>query len=208
MIKNILFDLGNVLLDIDMNSCITRFAQLGFNVKEKFMSSNSDEEFSFMEQFEKGAISDTQFRDSIRTMIRNHNLTDFQIDSAWNAMLGEFPEERLKMLENLSKQYNLYLLSNTNSIHKKNFLSRFPFEKYFVDTYYSYEIGFVKPTKEIYEYVFENSKINKHETLFFDDLIANVKVAEKLGIHSILFDPSSQKIEEIVKRELTCVTSR
>jgi len=126
-----------------------------------------------------------------------------QLDAAWNAMILNFRTESLTALDELSKKYSLFLLSNTNSIHLKYFQQVFTrdtgkdmLDAYFNKAWYSHLVGLRKPGKEIYEFVLQDGNIVAEETLFIDDTIDNIKAAEEFGIktHHLL---SQEKIEDL-----------
>jgi putative hydrolase of the HAD superfamily len=195
MIKNIIFDLGVVLLDIDFQKTMTAFKNLGI--------SNIDEIFSgytqsgFFDEFEKGLISPTEFREEIRKFLYAQ-VSDEQIDAAWNAMILEFPIDRINFVIGCRNNYRTFLLSNTNAIHfpiynklinnnfKINDLSDL-FEK----AYYSYRLDLRKPDKEIFELVINENSLIPAETLFIDDSAQHIATAASLGIKTFHFTPTA-----------------
>lgn len=188
-IKNIIFDLGGVLLDLSVDSTLASFSNLsGLPQKEIRRIFETSVEF---EQYERGEISDTVFRDFIRVVYRL-DATDQQIDTCWVAMLKELPKKKLELLQGIKNQYSTFLLSNTNSIHLSYFntVSLAPFDKtsfgsYFHKDYYSHLMGKRKPDAEIYQQVLEENKLNPHQTIFLDDNVSNLKGAASLGIKTI-----------------------
>lgn len=184
MIKNILFDLGGVLLTIDTKKTIEAFNRLGW--KEAHTQSISSSGYPVFENLETGKDNAAHFRENIRKVLPG-KVSDEEIDQAWNAMLVDFPGDIQKFIESLKLRYNLYLLSNTNELHiirfKELFLSKFgyDFENLFVKAYYSNEIGFRKPDPRAYISVLEHASLNPEETLFVDDLNLNTDAAEQLG---------------------------
>jgi glucose-1-phosphatase len=199
-IKNIIFDLGNVLLDIDYNKTIEAFEELGFkNFKSNYSPYKMDMLF---ENLETGKISEGIFYKSIKA-ISDTPLSTVQIQTAWNALFLDFRIESLVFLQQISSKYNLYLLSNTNSIHltafneifKKN-IGETGLDSYFVKAYYSNIIGLRKPEKEVYNFVLNDANIIAAETLFIDDLANNIEGAKEVGIitHQLL---PGQRIEKL-----------
>ena len=188
-IKNIIFDLGAVIINIDVPLAYKAFSSLNNQsveeIKKKFEASGINQEY------EKGNINDADFLNSIRKEL-GINATDSQITDAWNALLMDLPEERIERIRQLRTKYNLYLLSNTNIIHinsinnilQKNFGIE-SIKHMFDKAYLSYEIGLIKPYEDIYEYVLKDSNLNKEETVFLDDNADNIKGADKVGIHTI-----------------------
>ena len=186
-IKNIVFDLGGVLVDLDFKAAINGLQQAGFaNVKEQLMTFNQE---GIFQKFELGEISTEEFRTAIREN-STVTLTDEEIDALWNAMLLEIPREKLELILDLRGKYMVYLLSNTNSIHwdyvcKNAFNYRgFRVNDYFEETFLSYEMHLAKPNKAIFEKVLQDANLLPEETLFIDDSEANCKAASELGIHT------------------------
>ena len=186
-IKNIVFDLGGVLIDLDFKSAINGLQKAGFtNVKEQLQAFDRE---GIFQKFELGEISADEFRASIREN-SNVSLTDEEVDSLWNLMLLESPREKLELILDLRSKYMVYLLSNTNSIHwdyvcKNAFNYRgFRMDDYFEETFLSYEMHLAKPDKAIFEKMLNDANLLPEETLFIDDLEANCKAAEEVGIHA------------------------
>ena len=184
-IKNLLIDLGGVLINLDRERCIENFKKIGFqNIEEKFGTHQLDGIFL---QQEKGLVTPAEFRDGIREMM-GKMVSDKQIDAAWNSFLVDIPTYKLDLLLKLREKYVVYLLSNTNDIHwklvcKNAFPSRtFKVEDYFEKTYLSYEMKMAKPEPEIFKAVTEDAGIDPKETFFIDDSEINCKVAQELGI--------------------------
>jgi FMN phosphatase YigB (HAD superfamily) len=186
MIKNIIFDLGVVLLNIDFKLTINEFEKLGIsNVNEIF---TGYEQREFFDAFEKGLISPSEFRNEIRKHSQKL-LTDDMIDHAWNAMILDFPAERINMLITIRNKYRIFLLSNTNAIHFPVYNELLTKEFHianlsdlFEKAYYSYRLGLRKPDKEIFELVVRENKLIPAETLFIDDSPQHIATAATLGI--------------------------
>ena len=186
-IKNIVFDLGGVLVDLDFKAAINGLQQTGFaNVKEQLMAFDQG---GIFQKFELGEMTAEEFRTAIREN-STVTLTDEEIDALWNAMLLEIPREKLELILDLRGKYMVYLLSNTNSIHwdyvcKNAFNYRgFRVNDYFEETFLSYEMHLAKPNKAIFEKVLHDANLLPEETLFIDDSEANCKAAEEVGIHA------------------------
>ena len=150
-IKNLLIDLGGVLINLDRERCIENFKKIGFqNIEEKFCTHQLDGIFL---QQEKGLITPAEFRDGIREMM-GKMVSDKQIDAAWNSFLVDIPTYKLDLLLKLREKYVVYLPSNTNDIHwkwvcKNAFPYRtFKVEDYFEKTYLSYEMKMAKPNRK------------------------------------------------------------
>ena len=173
-IKNIIFDLGNVLLNLDFNASIKAFHELGLD--KKVLDNQQAYSDPVFYDLEVGNISPEVFRKRVRKVLNNPEATDRQIDDAWYAMILDIPENRVKLLQELGKNFNIYLFSNTNNIHisrlHKAFLEQhgIEFPALFVKDYYSHEINARKPDLESYQKVIQLAGINPEETLFVDDL--------------------------------------
>ncbi len=199
-VKNIIFDLGGVLLNIDYNKTTSAFKELGIqNFDELFSQFKANELF---EKLETGHISEEAFYQSIQ-QYSGKQLDVDQIKIAWNAMLLDFRLPSLSILDELKKKYNIFLLSNTNSIHHKAFekillneTGKESLNGYFIKSYYSHLIGMRKPYPETYLFVLNDAAIKPGETLFIDDSINNIETALELGItcHHLL---ATEKIENL-----------
>ncbi len=151
-------------------------------------------------QITSQTISAQKFRETIREKSKLP-LSDFQIDKAWNSMILDFPEDRIKLLGKLKPHYRLFLLSNTNEIHRQysdakiREIEGIGLSEYFDKAYYSHIIGMKKPDLEIYEYVLKDAGIKAHETLFLDDKKENLDAAMSLGINTMLVTKTAGPVE-------------
>ena len=183
---NIIFDLGGVILNIDYQLTMKAFSELGVeNVEEKYSQLNQT---ALFDEFERGEISPNQFREGMEIAL-GRQVTDNEIDSAWNAMLLDLPAERLQVLERLKKDKRLSLLSNTNAIHAEVFEKEMQrlhgienLSRYFEKVYYSFEVGMRKPEERIFQLVVEEQGYNPQETLFIDDSPQHIEGAKKVGL--------------------------
>lgn len=185
-IKNIVFDLGGVLIDLDFKSGINGLQKAGFaNVKEQLLTFDRE---SIFQKFELGEMTEDEFRNAIREK-SIVTLTDTDIDNLWNKILLEIPHEKLKLILELRGKYMVYLLSNTNPIHwnyiRKNAFNYHGFRvnDYFEETFLSFEMHLAKPDKAIFERMLQDANLLPEETLFIDDSEANCEMAKELGIH-------------------------
>lgn len=191
-IKNLIFDFGGVLIDLDRQRCIDHFHRLGVEDVEQLLSLYQQQDF--FHRYETGEISSDEFRAVIRSKT-TQTLTDAQIDEAWNSFLLTIPEYKLEALLSLRQHYMVYLLSNTNATHWQYATERafrmkaFRVEDYFEQIFLSFEMGVVKPDAEIFKRVLAETGINPAETLFLDDSPANCRAAEALGINTHLTLP-------------------
>jgi glucose-1-phosphatase len=186
-IRNIIFDLGAVLLDIDFSLTRQAFQDLGwaeFNASMTTVHRNP-----LLADYETGKLDNAQFLEGIRKQ-SGLPLSDGQITDAWNALILDFPEERLELLERLKGRYRLFLLSNTNSFHYDAFQQRLrarrghELECFFERTYYSHLSGMRKPHAKFFELVLKENNLAPEQTLFVDDLEANILSAQSLGINT------------------------
>jgi HAD superfamily hydrolase (TIGR01509 family) len=199
-IKNIIFDLGGVLLDIDTGRTNEAFAKLGvMDFKNNYSMQKAD---SLFDDLEKGKVPETEFYEGIRK-ISGLPLSDNDIRDAWNALILHFRKESLQQLEQLKHKYSLYLLSNTNSIHYAAFQQNFKvqtgrqnFNDHFTRAWYSHLVGLRKPEKEIYRFALHDAGIIAEETLFIDDLLKNVEAASALRINTWHLQPD-ERIEDL-----------
>jgi len=185
-VKNIIFDFGGVILNIDYNLSAEAFKQLGVENFEKHYS--KAEQTALFDGLEKGTTPYEHFCDSIRA-ISNKSISNQQIDAAWNAMLLDLPKERLAFLLQLKAKYRTFLLSNTNEKHFEGFTANLQKEHgvesldlFFEKAYYSHIIQLRKPHREVFDFVINENNLNPAETLFIDDTEHHVKGAIAAGL--------------------------
>ena len=199
-IKNIIFDLGGILVGIDYQGTINAFKKLGVKDFDKFFTQMKQNHL--FDQWDIGQITPAQFRDHLRE-VSGIALTDQQIDHAWNSMLGEFPAYKVPFLREVSKHYRTFLLSNTNAIHIP-FFKDYMLNKHGINgldglmekLYYSHEVNMRKPHVEIFEHVVRDSGLNPSETLFFDDTYMHVEGARKAGLYAGWIDISKEDVTD------------
>lgn len=187
-IKNIIFDLGGVIINLAVEKTHQAFANLsGLPVAE---IKTRVHHAAFFHEFEKGQITDSEFRKNLREAL-NMQVSDTQLDRAWNAMLLEIPLSRIQLLERLKSRYSIFLLSNSNNIHLQCFngivqqLTGKPaIDSYFHGSFYSHLIKMSKPAEEIYEHVLSKQGLIAQETIFLDDNKDNLVGANKVGIQT------------------------
>ena len=198
MIKNLLFDLGGVIMDIRRLNCVASFERLGMKNADSFLGEYS-QKGPFL-QLEEGAISEEEFRTAVRALI-DGEVSDEQIDSAFCDFLVGIPKYRLEQLRQLKKSYNIYMLSNTNSIMWRSRIAEdfrqegLEREDYFDGIVTSFEARSIKPNAKIFHTVVEKLGINPNETLFLDDSQKNLDAAAQLGFHTLLVTPGSEFFE-------------
>lgn len=203
-IKNIVFDMGGVLVDIDRMACVREFQRLGFKNIEDFIGDFKQKDIFLA--LEEGNATEIDFYN----FIRNNFLpqcTDKEIKNAWLAFLMTISDYKLHHLLLLKKNYNIYLLSNTNPIHFE-WVKRSFFEKegkklkdFFDFFFLSYDLKITKPSEKIFNFMIEKTNINPQETLFIDDGTANIETASKLGF--LCYQPTTNTtLEEFFEKDL------
>ena len=208
MLENIIFDLGGVLLNLDMSQTRVAFARLGWE-EEDWKGINQNGHLIF-ENLEIGLDSPAQFREKIRQILPA-SPTDAEIDYAWNAMLRDFPIEIVNYLIDLKSKYRLFLLSNTNELHLQRFKDIFEgsfgysIDQLFEKCYYSHEIGHRKPNLEAFAVVLEDAGLDPEKTLFVDDLKRNTETAEKLGLKVLHIEPGTlmERLPEFLEKTVS-----
>ena len=180
MIDTIIFDFGDIFINLEKEAQVEAFKKLGLNEPKPELIEMND-------LIEKGKISEIQFIESFHQFIPNASLND--IRDAWNTIIGEFPLYRLEFLQLLSHKYRLFLLTNTDVIHINRFednvgVSFFSdFYQCFEKVYYSYEMGMRKPDAAIYSHIVNKHDLSPKRTLFVDDKKINTDAAASIGLH-------------------------
>jgi putative hydrolase of the HAD superfamily len=201
-IKNIIFDLGGVIINLDQSLTIHEFNKISvFPFEEVYTQAAQTELFN---EFDKGTISDFDFFSELRKQIRYEG-PEVDLLYAWNAMLLDVPEKRLDLLVSMKQNYNTFLLSNTCEPHIAHFEKELyihhgvkNFNDYFDSVYYSCRMGMRKPNKEIFEFVLKENELNPEETVFIDDSIQHVKGAGECGIKAYLL-PKNMEVGDLLK---------
>lgn len=193
MIRNLIFDLGDVIIPIDLTAPIRNFAMLA-NVPEEQVRAIW-KEHNFINHYETGLIDDEAFRTHVRSLLKNDQWADEVIDTAWNTVLLDLPVERIERIKELRQSHRLFLLSNTSPIHIRRVnqvltgLNQPTLEDLFERVFYSYEVQLAKPSPEIYQHVLTEAGLVASETAFFDDNAANIQAAAELGIQAVHVQP-------------------
>jgi len=201
-IKNIIFDLGGVIINLDINKTIQAFNKLS-NIPFETIYTQLQQTPIF-DKFDKGEISESDFFDELQIALALP-ISKEKLIFAWNAMLLDFPKHRLDLLQKLKPHYRLFLLSNTNETHITEFEAALfkqhgykNLEAFFETVYYSCRMGKRKPNADIFDYVISNHNLNPQETLFIDDTAQHVKGALKTGIQAKLLE-KNKEIEDLIK---------
>lgn len=204
-IKNLVFDLGGVLLNIDFKQTYDAFERLG--IPGAHAINERPEVWQLFMDLEVGKYTEGEFLAAFRQLAfpgpgvsrpmhgdgLRPDISDDQIIAAFNALLLDYPADRIALVQELGKRYRTFLLSNTNAIHARCYNARLKadfgienLDHLLGKAYYSHELGYRKPDKRIYTKALELSGIRPEETLFFDDNQENVEAARGVGIGSVL----------------------
>lgn len=192
--KAFIFDLGNVLIYFNWDIAREKLNQIEPELGErttKFLAKNRN----LIYKFECGKISEDEFLSEIKKNI-NSTLTKEKLATIYSDIFWE-NKELTKLLPILKKNYKLYLLSNTNKIHRKYGWNHYEFLKSFDRLFLSYEIGYAKPDREIYDYVISNIPFEKDEIIYIDDIKEYIETAKKLGWISIQFTSNEKLIMDL-----------
>lgn len=212
MIKNLVFDLGGVLMGLNKEACIKAFIDnVGLHGFGNLLGLYKQE--GFFADFENGKIGAVDFYRTIKEMAKEEgnndkylSVSDDQIDFSLNELLEGVQSETIDILLDLKREYNLYLLSNTNEIAWKKIDHTFresghPIETLFIKLYRSYRLGISKPCVEVFYKIIEDSGIDPAESIFVDDGPANVEAAEMAGFSTILFKPGDS-LREVLRNKI------
>jgi len=197
-IRNIIFDLGGVIMNIDFKKTNEAFRVLGL---ENFGNHISQFHITdLFENYETGMIDDETFVKGVSALFEKE-VNSEDVIAAWNAILLDFPPQRIKLLQRIKPMYRTFLLSNTNSLHHKEFQQRLYkifgvyLEDLFEKTYYSHSVRLRKPGSEIFSLVLNENQLDPSETLFIDDTESNFSEAIKLGIQVYHLKPGQDITE-------------
>ena len=202
MIKTLIFDFGDVFINLDKLIIKKEFSNLG-------ISEITEEMLRVFYKYESGKIC----TDEILSHFKNaYGLSSVDFIKAWNSIILDFPEYRLEFIEELrnGNNYNLILLSNTNDLHINCVKESMGLERYqrfklsFHNFYLSHEIKLRKPNKDIFEFVINSNNLIPHECLFVDDTFDNTQSAKSLGINVWNNDPKTEDVVDLfsIKKEL------
>jgi FMN phosphatase YigB (HAD superfamily) len=199
MINAILFDFGDVFINLDKQATIDGLQKLG-------LSAWNDDLEQLNLKYEVGAISEDDFLLGFQKNIPNASIDE--ISKAWNAILLDFPLYRLEFLQMLSKKYRLFLLSNTDAIHIETFEQKTgpsfygDFYQCFEKVYFSFEIGMRKPNPEVYNFVLDQNGLQAKHTLFIDDKKENTDAALALGFQVWNLQVGEEDVVDLFEKNL------
>lgn len=199
MINTIIFDFGDIFINLDKEGSVNEFKKLGLESPNQVLLEKND-------LFEKGKISELEFIESFQKFIPNASIDD--IRKAWNKIIGDFPLYRLEFLQMLVGKYRLFLLTNTDSIHIEHFehkvgqsFSR-DFYQCFEKVHYSYEMGMRKPDEAIFNYLIKHHDLSPKRTLFIDDKKENTDAAERLGIQVWNLQVGQEDVVDLFEKKI------
>lgn len=199
MINTIIFDFGDIFVNLEKETSIVEFKKLG-------LDGPNEELLTMNDLFERGKITELQFIESFQKYIPNADILD--IRKAWNSVIGEFPLYRLEFLQMLSHKYRLFLLTNTDAIHISRFehmagMSFFSdFYQCFEKVYYSFEMGMRKPSTDIFNYILKKHDLSPKRTLFVDDKKENTDAAEALGIQVWNLQVGKEDVVDLFEKKI------
>ena len=184
-IKNIIFDLGGVIIDIDQNQIVNHLKKNGFTDLELL---ESPEVKHTLSQFERGILSADSFRKTLCSLL-NLKISTQKFDEIWNSMILDIPQRRIDLVKKLKSHYHVYLMSNTNEIHYDLFIRdlqlRFgyrEFDSLFDKSFFSFDTHLSKPDPDFFTLILDRYRMKPEETLFIDDTPQNILTAQELGI--------------------------
>lgn len=196
MIRNLLFDLGGVIVDIKRDNSVRAFEELGLENADSYFGEYAQS--GIFLGIENGSVNIEEFHKAMREKLPA-GTTDYQIDNAFQKFIVGIPARRLQALRELRcKGYGIYLLSNTNPIMWRGILASefgkegLRREDYFDGMVTSFEARSCKPDAEIFRYTVENLGIEPSDTLFFDDSANNVEAAKALGFNAVEVKPGTE----------------
>jgi glucose-1-phosphatase len=191
-ISSIIFDLGGVIMDIDVKKTLNAFSELGLTRVHEYFGHGFAA--SFFSDHEAGRITDEEFVHEIKNLL-GEQVSDEEVIKAWNALLLRFPPERIALLKELKSRYRIFLFSNTNAIHQEKFneIYRSSFagelDGLFEKAYYSHELGHRKPDAAGFEQIIRENGLDSKHTLFVDDALLNVEGAIRAGLRGLYLPP-------------------
>ena len=202
MIKNLIFDWGGVILTLDKELCIKNFAEVaGVPDFNEYLTPYLQK--GFFAEYENGDIGDEEFCNAIKEISTNPNVGYKEVEYALDSFLKEIPQYKVDLINELSKKYNLYVLSNNNPIcwriSKRMFdeLSEKPVKDLFKQVFLSYRLNLSKPGKEIFLKVIDQAGFDPAESLFIDDAPANIEAAASVGFKTLYYDINKNLADEL-----------
>ncbi len=208
-IKNIVFDFGGVLVNLNQQACMDELKRLGVTNIEDYLTAYGH--VGIFGAFENGDVDLSAFCRGVREQF-HLDCSDLDVENAWAKFLENIPYKKLKLVYALSKKYRIFILSNTNPIHIKSFglfdQAGFPYKECVEKPYYSFEVGHSKPSPEIFRFVTDDSHLLPEETLLIDDSPKNCAAAEALGWKTYCPETSSDFCEDLFPEETAYIMSK
>lgn len=201
MIKNIIFDFGCVLVELDKQRCVEAFRSIGAESISAYVDECRQEDL--FHDLETGKTDIAAFCDEVRRQAPACKADNDSICRAWNSLLGGIPRRRLEKLASLKGKYRLFVLSNTNPIHWRKAVDDYfttdgmTVDDYFERVFLSYRMHLVKPDSEIFSQTLREAGIKAGETLFIDDSEANCRSAAATGINVMHVDNGDEWLDKI-----------
>lgn len=200
VIKNIIFDLGDVILQIDFQKKYQAFARLGVLNFAEIVGKAS--QIDLITQYETGQITTDKFRYELKVLLNIPHITDQAFDEAWNAVIIKLPKENLDFVQTLRNKYKVFLFSNTNELHVqiihkicKRDTGYDNFESFFDYPYYSHQLGMRKPNVAAFQAIIKDQNLQANETLFVDDIEKNVLAAKEAGLQILHLTPDKNLLK-------------
>lgn len=199
MINTIIFDFGNIFIDLNTVGLEKAFRDLGLTE----WHADLDE---LNKRFEIGKATELEFIQGFQKHLPNASINE--IRNAWNTVLGDFPLKRLEFLQNLKGKYRLFLLTNTDMIHIEHFEHKEgmsftrDFYNCFEKVYYSYELGMRKPNVEVFKMLLHKHELSPKRTLFIDDRKDNTDAAASLGIEVWNLKVGEEEVTELFSKKI------
>lgn len=183
----LLFDMGGVLVDLDLDLTLAGFDQIGIDLRPYL---DSARQAGFLSDYESGKINTETMLSKMRALSTKSDLTDDEIAAAWCRLLVRLPQERLELILKARRHYRVALLSNTNPLSWGKARTEFIEQQghtvsdFFDETFLSFEMGVEKPAPEIFQKAVEALHCRPEEVLFFDDAAANCEAARREGLRA------------------------
>lgn len=200
-VKNLLFDFGGVIMNLDKERAVSRFKEIGVANINDYLTSYRHK--GIFLDYEIGKLDRPQFAAALRELTGNDKITEADVDYAWQGFLIGILEYKFQMLKDLRKDYKVYLLSNINpSAIDWAYTPAFsptgePIDAFFDKCYMSYKVGYAKPDREIFEYIIRDSGMIPQETLFFDDAQKNIDAGIEFGFQTYLTDQNEDLLKVV-----------
>jgi FMN phosphatase YigB (HAD superfamily) len=198
MFNSIIFDFGDIFIDLQKEKCAEAFRKIGLGeFNSSFQRLNED--------FEVGLITEKEFLTGIQQRIPKSKTED--IRAAWNTLITGVPSYRLEFLKSLQNRYRIFLMTNTDKIHIEYFkeIMGTPafnyFNSCFEKVYYSYEMGMRKPDIRVFSYIIEEQGLAPHRTLFVDDRKDNIEAAKSVGLRTWHLQVGSEDVTDLFSKK-------